>query len=281
MGDVNRNPSNSSRSARAKSPRPSAPGYSLDEHKGFREIGDYMSRDGDCILLRRFGVLRFRDILCKQARVEEVERQLMEEDGAVLNGGGDVETVKGLMKELDFRLKAYDDALDRCRRAYTMPPPSTHSLNEAKIWLRTRGFQSHLPEDSQEDIITLDQQLVTDGLITRFATLIARRVFRREVVRKAGVDQLPSHRAVLVSRALISFLAPVILLVPVVALCYLKKLWQQIIVVAVATITSSFVMMVAKAGGAEVFMATSAYAAVMVVFLGAVVNVGNTGGKGN
>jgi len=200
----------------------------------------------------------------------------------VLNGGGDVEMVKGLMKELDVRLKAYDDALDRCRSAYTMPPPSTYSLSETRIWLRTRGFDWYLPKD-HEDVITFDQQLVTDGLITRFATLIARRVFKKDVSKKAGVAQLPSHRAVYVSRALISFIAPVILLVPVVALCYLKLLWQQIIVVAVATIMSSFVMMVAKAGGAEVFMATSAYAAVMVVFLGAVANVnggGNGGGKG-
>ena len=71
-----------------------------------------------------------------------------------------------------------------------------------------------------------------------------------------------------------------ILLVPVVLLCYLKRLWVQIVVVAVATITSSLVMMIAKAGGAEVFMATSAYAAVMVVFLGAVASVGNGGGNG-
>lgn len=66
-----------------------------------------MSRDGDCILLRRFGILRFRDVLCKQAQVEEVERKLIEADSVVLSGGGDVEMVKVLMKELDVSLKAY------------------------------------------------------------------------------------------------------------------------------------------------------------------------------
>ena len=174
-----------------------------------------------------------------------------------------------------------DDALDRCRKAYTMPRPSQRSLSVVERWLETRGFRWYLPESQQEDVTNLDQQLVTNGLITRFAALIARRVFKKEVSRKAGVDQIPYHRAVLVSRALISFIAPVILLVPVVLLCYQKRLWVQIIVVAVATITSSVVMMVAKAGGAEVFMATSAYAAVMVVFLGAVANVGNGPGKGS
>ena len=66
-----------------------------------------MSRDGDCMLLRRFGTLRFRDILCKQAQVEEVERQLAEADGDELNGRGNVETMKGLMRDVDAKLKAY------------------------------------------------------------------------------------------------------------------------------------------------------------------------------
>jgi len=161
-----------------------------------------------------------------------------------------------------------------------MPRPSHRSLSDVECWLGTRKFQWYIPAGRRGDLINLDQQLVTNGMITRFAALIARRVFKKEVSRKAGVDQIPYHRAVLVSRALISFIAPVILLVPVVLLCYQKRLWVQIIVVAVATITSSIVMMVAKAGGAEVLMATSAYAAVMVVFLGAVANVGNGGGNG-
>lgn len=242
-----------------------------------------MSRDCDCMLLRRFGTLRFRDLLCKQAQVEAVEKELAEADRNELIGGGNmnVETVKRLMKELDVKLKAYDDALDRCRRAYTMPRPSQRSLDRVERWVDTRGLQRYLPEGRQDDVINLDQQLVTNGMITRFAALIARRVFKKEVSTKAGVNQIPYDRAVLVSRALISFIAPVILLVPVVLLCYQKRLWVQIIVVAVATITSSVVMMVAKAGGAEVFMATSAYAAVMVVFLGAVANVGNGPGKGS
>jgi len=66
-----------------------------------------MSRDGDCMLLRRFGTLRFRDVLCKQAQVEEVERQLARVDFEQLNGGGNVETVRELMKELDVKLRAY------------------------------------------------------------------------------------------------------------------------------------------------------------------------------
>ncbi|PWW75913.1 hypothetical protein C7212DRAFT_196092, partial [Tuber magnatum] len=282
VGDMNRHPSNSSRPARTTTPCLAAPGYSLEEHKGFREIADYMSGEGDYIIVRRFGALRFRDMLCKEAQVMEVEVQLAEEDGKVLQGGGDVEMVRKSMRKLDLKLKAYvDDALERCHRAYTMPRPSARSLGEINTWLSTRGFPSHIPERFQEDMITLDRALVTDGLITRFAALIARLLFWREVTRKSGVDQLPAHRAILVSRALISLIAPVILLVPVVLLCYLKQLWVQIVVVAVATVTSSFVMMVAKAGNAEVFMATSAYAAVMVVFLGTVANVSGDGpGRG-
>ncbi|CUS09222.1 unnamed protein product [Tuber aestivum] len=277
-GEGNRHPSNSSRSARASTPCLAAPGYSLEEHKDFREIADYMSGEGDCILVRRFGALRFRDMLCKQAQVMEVEIQLAEEDGKVLQGGGDIEMVKRLMRKLDTKLKAYDDALERCHRTYTMPPPSTRSLSKTNTWLNTRGFQHRVPELFQDDMITLDQALVTDGLMTRFAALIARVVFKKEVSRRAGVSQIPAHRPILVARALIALIAPVILLVPVVLLCYLKALWKQIVVVVMATVTSSFAMMVAKAGNAEVFMATSAYAAVMVVFLGTVANVG--GGKG-
>jgi len=81
----------------------------MDEHKAFREIGDYMSRDGDCMILRRFGTLRFRDLLCKQAQVAAVEQQLEDADRDELVGGGNmnVETVKDLMRELDAKLKAY------------------------------------------------------------------------------------------------------------------------------------------------------------------------------
>ncbi|KAG0641026.1 hypothetical protein HOY80DRAFT_1008735 [Tuber brumale] len=260
------------------SPRPAAPGYSLEELKGFREIADYMSRDGDCILARRFGVLRFRDLLCKQAQVAEVERHLALVDSGELFGHGDVETVRGLMRELDTKLKAYDEALERCHRVYTMPHPSARSLHESSSWLRTRKFDWHIQvQQPEEDIVTLDRGLITDGPITRTAALIARVVFKKEVTRRAGVDQLSSEHSIYVSRVLISLIAPVILLVPVVLLCYVRKLWAQIIVVVLATVISSFAMMVAKAGNAEVFMATSAYAAVMVVFLGTVADVSGNG----
>ncbi|CAZ81945.1 unnamed protein product [Tuber melanosporum] len=272
VGDVNRRLSASSG---AVSPRAAAPGYSLDEFKGFREIADYMSHDGDCVLVRRFGVLRFRDLLCKQAQVAELERHLSRVDNGELFGQGDVEAVKGLMRELDTKLKVYDEALERCHRVYTMPRPSARSLNKTSSWLRTRGFDLH--QQPEEDIVTLDQALITDGPITRIAALIARVVYKKEVTRRAGVDQLSTDRSILVSRALISVIAPVILLVPVVLLCYVRKLWAQIVVVALATVISSFAMMVAKAGNAEVFMATSAYAAVMVVFLGTVADVSGKG----
>ncbi|RPA99619.1 hypothetical protein L873DRAFT_1806511 [Choiromyces venosus 120613-1] len=279
---VNRRPSNSSGSVRVTTPRYAAPGHSLNEHKNFREVSDYMSTDTDCIVIRRFGVLRFRDMLCKQAQVAEVERKLAEADYKLLRGIDEpnLEEMKQLMEELDTKLKAYDGAVDRCHKAYTMPRPSDRIINKTKTWMTTRQI-GYFPQEQEKDLITLDSSLVTDGPITRAAARIARVIFKNEVTTKAGVHQLSTDRAIQVSRTLISLIAPVILLVPIVLLCYVKTLLLQIVIVALATVISSFIMMLAKVGNSEVFMATSAYAAVMVVFLGSVANVGGGNGIGS
>ncbi|KAK1753623.1 hypothetical protein QBC47DRAFT_46450 [Echria macrotheca] len=266
--------------------------------EGFAEVARWIALDpdGETSIYRKFGELRARSLLYKQCRLAALEKRLGEldaQDAASddmdakdaartwetmvqrLAAGDEAARVRTeLMAEIDIVLKDYSEALLLNDEVAKLNRPSQRVLDAYRQWFTkpypALGGIAKTALDDPNDLVLLG----TDGSSeTDYLSLLLRRYWPtyREELSRDGLHRIGrfSEKSISVAVASISIVVAAFLLVgPIVILYFVASDLTKLGIVA--GFTAGFALSVGlmtSAKRAEVFAATAAYAAVLVVFV--------------
>ncbi|KAL3422729.1 hypothetical protein PVAG01_06885 [Phlyctema vagabunda] len=271
-----------------------------DFPRGYPFFAAYLDSDVDTVLFRRFGVLHARALLYKQVELTDLEAQLnvldKEDEGEEgvgdnwrirysthLDDGYGNEKRKELMEKIVRKLEEYDELLlkDASLRKLQRPSKRIHQhflnvlLNEHPFEDDDQRFVYH-----QHDFVTLEEHEESwlDTLMHRFTQHCRRGIFRnifvtpddRNKTKNPNIRYYSEERLGVLIKIIIASVSTALLLVPIFIFLavqcspYLMALVTLIFSLLFATCVSTMT----KARRHEVFAATAAYCAVLVVFIG-------------
>ncbi|KAL8769160.1 MAG: hypothetical protein Q9209_004794 [Squamulea sp. 1 TL-2023] len=282
---------------------------SLDHYiVGYPKVAAFANADPSFLIYRKFGWLHNRLLLYLQDELATLEikldkldqRTFVHENDKKLKSRrqdfGSPSLRRNVVKQIAEKLKEYDEHLLRFQKVQAMRRPTirnqtslynfifnTGSLVESESrWIR-EGVD--LAAVAREEEHGWFNGFLEDTLkkISRKATQTIFRTKEQKIVTgQENVSLISPYRLDIFLRVVLTILAPVLLLVPVVILFELqpadatqvhRKGGFQILTIFFFTVLfSGACSVVTKARRQEVFSASAAYCAVLVVFLGSTLN---------
>jgi len=263
--------------------RPGYPRYTalLSTHPAFQNF-------------RRFTRTRLRLLLLKQDEICELEDELdgidAREECELFLGceRRDINPLrKKILEKLRIALAEYDRMLAQSCRVLSLPEPSERDLQSVKNWIEGTScisrVESHYLED-QKDLLNLTGPV--DNAVSRIESVVEDSFFWADVLIREHIPSAfqrhftkPSRDGNILilgswlqslSRAITTWLATLVLLIPVILLVYISSTRGRLAVIFVASgFFLSTVSLFTKAGTVDVFIAGASYAAVLVVFMSA------------
>ena len=264
---------------------------------GFAQVTEEITKDPDhgWKIFKRFDRLTTRNLLYLQAKLSSLEaKQIAYDQEVLLSGDIDSKTAatswedfqrlaeadghdrekKGmsLAREIEQTLETYHSALKRYSRILDLPKPAPTTLKALKRFrASSRGTlrkESSTVLDDEDDLVGLvapaSQDRLTTFILERFAWL-----FVTSQTTPQGTAYVRAKTLARIVTLLSTLLAAVLLIGAVVSLNYAPNQNIRLALVAVFTIAfAGTVALLSSAGRSEVFVATAAYAAVLVVFIG-------------
>ncbi|KAI5838107.1 hypothetical protein DFP73DRAFT_565803 [Morchella snyderi] len=263
--------------------------------RGYPSLSATMNSDLSLAMFRRFGKIRIRSLLYKQDYLAELERRLYvldlkEKDQVNLSSrrfDNNAER-KEIMVEIGITLKDYDKALFNCSKIFGSPAASAKNIEQLSQWIDDsqplEAEEQRFLED-RSDVIALREDLLERGTQLKLAGFLAKKYLtsdsdpRNRLNSDPNVYYIPDDGVLkiagflkIVVRVVVTITAAATLLVPIVILCFVKVFRWQMFTIVISTLTFSAAVASTRASNGEIFGATAAYAAVMTVFLGSVVN---------
>jgi len=280
--------------------------------EGYPRSAAFLSSEHNFSLYRGFGYLHSRVLLGLQDRIVALERELDKKDHMdVLNGLGDhlcsrakdeCETEPDsnersrieILEDIRKLLEEYDGFLAKARDIVSFQRPSDRDYNSVKDWMshrsglvnKEKAFIRH-----KEDVLTLNsgrEWCGFDGfveeLLLMFDCRLIRRIFvapeLRDKTEDTALHYYTRSRVDKLIGVLITIMIFVLLVLPVVAMYQLttfdakpQSTFSAVGVLVVFTLLFSAAMsLLTKARRHELFAASAAYCAVLVVFIS---NFGN------
>ncbi|TVY81623.1 hypothetical protein LSUE1_G004824 [Lachnellula suecica] len=266
--------------------------------EGYPRISAYIDSDSGSTLFRRFGVLHARILLYKQVELTELEAQLDKldkEDEASeenkwrlghsldTNGGYLNEDRKALVEEIDKKMEEYDALLLRDSQLRRLSRPTRRSHRNFMDYIYTEHPFSRENERfiyHEHDFVTLEQPEeswlddVLHKLMGHCKKGILRDVFVSPDDQKKTSDPYVHYyseaRLGVLIKVIIAVASTALLLIPVYLFltCNLSAKLMASITLIFVLVFSTAVSLLTEARRQEVFAATAAYCAVLVVFIG-------------
>ncbi|PVH73724.1 hypothetical protein DL98DRAFT_606338 [Cadophora sp. DSE1049] len=257
--------------------------------QGFADFSQYIASDISLSIYRKYGALGARNLLYLQTELQFLELRLevldKEDKSAIANGDINDEKLEiekaarswevELVYKIRELMKEYEEALLRRNEVLKLEKPEKVPFNAFKAWFRGgqipklwgSGFRTLHNED---DMISLGTQTEPD----RMSSLIHRCLgYRLRVERKTPKSWgqmycYPVQRVTLIV-AIMSMLCSASLLVgAIMALYFVKPIGVRLGIVGVFTLLfAASIALLTHARRVEVYGATAAYAAVLVVFI--------------
>ncbi|KAI4232044.1 MAG: hypothetical protein LQ352_008367, partial [Teloschistes flavicans] len=285
--------------------------HAVDQYVvGYPKVAAYENSDPNFLIYRKFGWLHNRILLCLQDELADLEYRLEKADKRTLADEklrsrrldyADSPLRKSLIKQITERLEIYDEHLLRFQKIQAIRRPTIRNQRSLFNFVRNTDSLVHGEYQWIKEGVDL-AALAHDGThgwfigfiadtfnrISKKATLaIFRTKEQRIITGHENVALLSSDRLDILLRIVLTILAAILLLGPVMILFELqpthrhdvrRNSWYQILTVLVFTLVfSASCSIFTKARRHQVFTATAAYCAVLVVFLGNTTNVLTSG----
>jgi len=269
----------------------------IDDHpNGYPRLAALMNSDENFLLCRKYGFLHNRVLLYRQDELRELEQELLKLDKKA-NEKSEIavksriaeERILGLERQdlinrIDGKLSEYNDIVQRTRAFATLQRATERNYNSVRNWVD----HSAPLEQNEASTFYKDRDFVSvvdakegswfDGrvetVLSKFGGSVTRRLFISKRDRGSTANKLvrlySKKRIDVFSRLIITVLAVVLLMAPVIALFLTKKGgMMKILIIFLFTMAFSIALsLCTRAKRHEVFAATAAYCAVLVVFLG-------------
>ncbi|KAF2257626.1 hypothetical protein CC78DRAFT_600228 [Lojkania enalia] len=269
----------------------------IDDHpSGYPQLAAFLNSDENFLICRKYGLLHSRVLLYRQDELRELEQKLQKMDAAAAksNGGKGIHSRvrdenesgewRALIQIIDNKLKEYHDIVQRTRSMASLQPATTRNYNSVCNWI----FHTGPIVNAEAETFKKDRDFVAlvdakegswfDGAVetalSRFGGPFTRRLFISRRDRSSTKDKLvrlySKRRIDIFSRLVITILAVILLMAPVIALFSAQESGGiKIMIIFLFTMAFSVALSIfTKAKRHEVFAATAAYCAVLVVFLG-------------
>lgn len=273
----------------------------IDDHpKGYPQFAAFLDSDANFLICRKFGWLRSRVLLSRQDELNQLERRLLSMDDEdkdefplalrsrkIDDGRQDIEeeySRKTLLQEIDDKLEKYDQLVSRMISYVSLKKPSSRNYGSFKNWFWDRKPLTR--EESRftqcgDDLVALStgqEDGCFDGMVEDaldwFPRSLVKSIFTSAEQRKKTDDKyvhLYSKRRIdFLVRVILSLVTVLLLLLPT-ALLFMVPESNKIKLVTILLFTllfSAALMVFTKAKRHEMFGATAAYCAVLVVFIG-------------
>ncbi|KAF8543351.1 hypothetical protein BDD12DRAFT_234760 [Trichophaea hybrida] len=260
-----------------------------NHRRGYPRYAAFINADPTFAIFRRFGTLRARSLLHKQAELCDLEAKLATIDMAEtrqvylsswrLDGN---EQRKDLVRSIDEKLAEYDLLLMNFRAVLELPSATEWNLKSVLNWLGgtkplVAAESEHLNDPA--DLVALSSTadsgvldwLVESGLYKAGYGKLIENPRRHLITDDENIMLFSNSRIETLARCLTAFLATIILSLPVVLLYFFNQPLVKLLIILVSTfIFSLAIAVLTRARKAEVFAATAAYGAVLVVFVSTV-----------
>ena len=286
---------------------------SVDKHEvGYGKVASFQHVDSSLLIYRKFGLLRTRALLYLQDELKYLEEELKASDTSEFNDGnsrrlfsrrldfskGSNSYRKELIPKIHEKLAAYDELLLRTREIEAIPRPGLRA--QRTLYRLIRNSQSMAADEMDwirygPDLASLAKNVdhgwfatLLEDVLYHISRKLTMFLFQgKEEAIMAGTEPtfqlLSAKRFDILLRLILTILAAVLLLVPVIILFELQPLrqdqmatnskWQMLTIFLFTFIFSACYSIFTRARRQEVFTATAAYRAVLVVFLSNASNV--------
>jgi len=269
--------------------------------EGYPRISAYIDSDSDTALFRRFGVLHARSLLYKQVELTELEAQLdkidKEDEGKTgadpnkwrlghsisLNDGQMNEKRRDLMKKIDEKLEEYDKLILREAELRKLSRPSKRVHRNFLDFMYTEHPFSDDDERfvyHEHDFVSLEnyEENFLDELTHRFMDFWPKGLLRSIFVSPEDqgkttdphIHYYSAGRLGAFLKIIIAVSSTALLLIPIYIFltCSMSAKLMAAITLIFALAFATAVSVLTSARRQEVFAATAAYCAVLVVFIG-------------
>lgn len=264
-----------------------------DFPRGYPSLSAFLSGDKEFTMFRSFSRLHARLLLHKQDELTELEQRLDQLDHAdskvdsyrLLTNrhiSGDTER-RALLREIEIKLNEYNNLLDSLMTHQERPEPEESQIQSVRNWVdgkRPVVYSETTFLNDWSDLKRARPTIEKGGLENMLASYSTWPCFRGIYEFLSLLDTsarssdprvkiLRPSRLVAVSRALTTLLAVATLVVPIGVLYAVQPIPIRLcIITAFTTIFSSALCWLTSSRNYEIFSATAAYCAVMVVFVG-------------
>ncbi|KAI1389901.1 uncharacterized protein F4822DRAFT_217778 [Hypoxylon trugodes] len=257
-----------------------------DYPRGYPRMAALQSSDPTFTMFRRFALLHVRTLLLAQDEICYLEEQLHDIDekertqlylsSRVYDENSERQTV---IREIKTKLREYDDDLDRFFKQYAYHEPTPRSLQSFRGWM---NFTKPLIEPEAKFIQSTDfvspPHKVEEGYLEELVEILARKsgiddgLLKTERERRQSSDPdlhfYSIRRRRVVARIILTTVACSTLLIPTAVLFIVPNRGARLGVISIFTVLfGSIVALITQARRHDIFAATSAFAAVMVVFV--------------
>jgi hypothetical protein len=259
----------------------------IDFHpNGYPRLAAYINSDDNFMMCRRFGFLHTRVLLYRQDELRELEDQLVRLDAEdaecedpiltsrVLDDAQEGSGRKGLIQEIDDKLKEYDELVMRCKDLASLRRSTSRDYNSLANWMHNEKPLSREESEfinSKEDFIALCEQEeggwfdgMIEDVLSKIPCKLTRLLFTTADQRRKSDDKYTNYhsktRINLMVRVIICFLAVLVLVAPVVLLFLVHESYAAKVLVLLS-FTIFFCICISvftKAKRHEVFAATAA-----------------------
>ncbi|KAL8701092.1 MAG: hypothetical protein Q9224_000662 [Gallowayella concinna] len=279
---------------------------------GYPKVAAFENADPSFLIYRKFGWLHNRLLLYLQDELAELEYKLDKLDKETFSDDEDIKLCsrrddwtgrslrRDLIKQIAQKLEEYDQHLLRYQKVQAMRRPTIR--NQASLYRFVRATASLVEPEYRwirEGIdlaaVARDQEhgwfngFLADNVFNfnRFSRTVTQYVFRtkeQEIVSgQEDITLFDPHRLDIFLRSILTILAAALLLAPVLILFKLQpsktdddvprsSKFQILTIFFFTLLFSASCSVFTKARRQEVFTATAAYCAVLVVFLGNTLN---------
>ncbi|EOA88824.1 uncharacterized protein SETTUDRAFT_106391, partial [Exserohilum turcica Et28A] len=247
-----------------------------DRRNGYPRLAAFINSDLDFVVFRRFGHLHVRYLLYLQDEIAEMEQQLhtldrIEPCSFYLNTRRrDRNQERGrILKTLGEKLFDYDKLLEMYYKHVERGPSHPKNVQSVANWMQ--GNKPLIPEESTflnswDDLVSPSERADHGGLNVLLKQLSHRT--HTSVSRDPHVITVDMSLIMSIARALTTLLAVMILTIPISVLYNVKSMTSRLCIIGVSTGTfSSCLCVLTHSRHAEIFSATAAYCAVLVVFV--------------
>ncbi|KAH8696835.1 hypothetical protein GQ44DRAFT_694624 [Phaeosphaeriaceae sp. PMI808] len=268
----------------------------IDDHPhGYPRFAAFMNSDENFLICRKFGFLHNRVLLYRQDELRELEQELLSTDKAtnktdeiILKCRTREERLaserRDLINKIDEKLVEYNNIVQRTRSFASLQKATQRNYNSVRNWVDNTAplvqaeASTFYKDRDFVSIVDAKEGSWFDGRVetglSKLEGPITRRLFISKRDRNSTANKLvrlySKKRIDIFSRLIITCLAVVLLMAPVIALfCTKESGYIKILIIFLFTMAFSVALsLCTKAKRHEVFAATAAYCAVLVVFLG-------------